>query len=203
MPRSTRRPSPVVFWWRDDDAGRDHQRLAALLELADAFGAAPVALAVVPGWLTDACARTHPGCGAWRPSSSTGSPMPTMPCRRPRRSSLAALPIAASFGRRLAGRAGARSRRLLRRPVRAGAGAALEPHRARPCRQLTSLGFDGALHLSGRGARRWPVPGLRQVNTHLDLVAWREQAPGPSSCAELLAQLARLVEAVSASRSAS
>ena len=40
-------PAPVRFWWRDDDAGRDHSRLATLLELS-CSRAAPLGLAVVP-----------------------------------------------------------------------------------------------------------------------------------------------------------
>ena len=45
-----RAPAPVRFWWRDDDAGGDDARLLPLLRLAARRGA-PVALAVVPGWL--------------------------------------------------------------------------------------------------------------------------------------------------------
>ena len=48
-------PAPVRLWWRDDDAGRDHPRLAALLDIARRREA-PVALAVVPAWLEPPCA---------------------------------------------------------------------------------------------------------------------------------------------------
>ena len=48
--------TPVVLWWRDDDAGRDHPRLATLLDLS-AARRVPVCLAVVPDWLTDAGAE--------------------------------------------------------------------------------------------------------------------------------------------------
>ena len=54
-------PAPVVLWWRDDDAGRDHPRLASLLALAERRRA-PVALAVVPEWLEEACAARILGC---------------------------------------------------------------------------------------------------------------------------------------------
>jgi len=40
----------AVFWWRDDDAGRDDARLDQLLALA-ARRERPVAVAVVPEWL--------------------------------------------------------------------------------------------------------------------------------------------------------
>ena len=43
-------PAPVTFWWRDDDAGRPDDRLTALLQLAHGR-AVPVAMAVVPAWL--------------------------------------------------------------------------------------------------------------------------------------------------------
>jgi hypothetical protein len=43
----------AVYWWRDDDAGRDDVRLAWLLELA-ARRERPVAVAVVPDWLEPA-----------------------------------------------------------------------------------------------------------------------------------------------------
>ena len=42
----------ATFWWRDDDASRDSDQLARLLELT-ASSQTPVSLAVVPDWLTD------------------------------------------------------------------------------------------------------------------------------------------------------
>ena len=45
-----RAPSPMHFWWRDDDAGRANVRLDRLLALAEAIRV-PVALSVVPSWL--------------------------------------------------------------------------------------------------------------------------------------------------------
>ena len=44
-------PAPVTFWWRDDDAGRPDARLTALLRLASGRRL-PLAVAVVPAWLT-------------------------------------------------------------------------------------------------------------------------------------------------------
>lgn len=43
----------ATLWWRDDDAGRDDPKLERLLALADACER-PVALAVVPQWLEPA-----------------------------------------------------------------------------------------------------------------------------------------------------
>lgn len=45
------RSEPITLWWRDDDAGQGHPRLFALLDLVRALHA-PIALAVVPAWLT-------------------------------------------------------------------------------------------------------------------------------------------------------
>jgi hypothetical protein len=47
--------APVRFWWRDDDAGANDARLLPLLRLA-ADRRVPVALAVVPAWLTASAA---------------------------------------------------------------------------------------------------------------------------------------------------
>ncbi|MCS6877792.1 MAG: hypothetical protein N2038_08800 [Geminicoccaceae bacterium] len=44
------RDEPVRLWWRDDDAGRAHPRLFALLRLVRALEV-PIALSVVPAWL--------------------------------------------------------------------------------------------------------------------------------------------------------
>lgn len=56
-----RRSTPVLLWWRDDDAGRAHPNLDRLLALARAF-AAPVALAVVPAWLEEPVAEAIRAC---------------------------------------------------------------------------------------------------------------------------------------------
>ncbi len=50
-----------VRWWRDDDAGRDHDRLHRLLDLAAAHQV-PLALAVVPAWLEPAAAARIRAC---------------------------------------------------------------------------------------------------------------------------------------------
>lgn len=47
---ASRRGETIRFWWRDDDAGREHPALSRLLDLAERQSA-PLALAVVPSWL--------------------------------------------------------------------------------------------------------------------------------------------------------
>lgn len=51
----------ATAWWRDDDAGPDHPRLARLLELAVATGR-PVAVAAVPTWLEPAAVARIRDC---------------------------------------------------------------------------------------------------------------------------------------------
>ncbi|SNB53111.1 hypothetical protein SAMN07250955_101339 [Arboricoccus pini] len=46
-------PTPVSFWWRDDDTGADDPALDGLLGLASELEL-PLALAVVPAWLAAA-----------------------------------------------------------------------------------------------------------------------------------------------------
>jgi hypothetical protein len=54
-------PGTATVWWRDDDAGRDHPRLHRLLALAQARQAEP-ALAVVPAWLESRAVDSITAC---------------------------------------------------------------------------------------------------------------------------------------------
>jgi hypothetical protein len=163
-------PAPVTLWWRDDDAGRDHPRLAGLLALAEARNLS-LALAVVPDWLEPACAkrilaspratvlqhgiahRDHAIAPARKIELGGGTDRGRL------REELA-------HGReRLAATFGDRFRSVLVPPWNRIAPDLLPG--------LPSLGFAG-LSTWGPRPSPQPVPGLRQVNTHLDLVAWRE-----------------------------
>jgi hypothetical protein len=185
-------PGLVTFWWRDDDAGRDHQRLAALLDLADAR-AVPVALAVVPGWLEDACAER-----VRRSLSATVL-----------QHGVAHADHAARPAKKIE-LGGAADRGLLRRGLEAGRGhlatafaerflPVLVPpwNRIAPdlVPTLTGLGFSG-LSAFGRRGSAWAATGLCQVNTHLDLVAWGEGSR-LLTLAEATERLAGLVRACS------
>jgi hypothetical protein len=183
---------PVTFWWRDDDAGRDHPRLAALLDLADAR-AVPVALAVVPTWLDEAC--------AWR-------------VRRSRSTTVLQHGVAhADHAARPAKKielGGTADRLLLRRELGAERERLAEtfaehflPVLVPPWNRiapdlvptLADLGFSGLSAFGRRGSAR-PAPGLRQVNTHLDLVAWWEGSRA-LTLAESTERLAGLVRTCS------
>ena len=178
---------PTRIWWRDDDAGADSAELAALLGLAERRRA-PVALAVVPGWLQDPCAERIGHCAsatvlqhgvahadhAMAPAKKIelggGAARPTL---------LAGLEAGR---RRLAERFG---RQFL--PVLVPPWNRIAPDVAEAA---PSLGFIG---LSTFGPLR-STPGLSRVNTHLDLVVWRERGR-PLDVGEAIGGLARLVAA--------
>jgi hypothetical protein len=183
-------PAPIPLWWRDDDAGRDHPRLASLLALAERRGA-PLALAVVPDWAEDACAERI-----------LASPVATILQHGIAHADHGLVPgkkvelggwaergmLAASLARRRDYLATAFGRRFL--PVLVPPWNRIAPELV-PA--LPEAGFTG---LSVFGPRRKSVsaPGVRLVNTHLDLVAWREDSRS-LTFAELASRLAALVAA--------
>lgn len=178
-------PEPVTLWWRDDDAGRDHPRLRRLLALAADRGA-ELALAVVPDWLEDAAATTIEACPratvlqhgiAHRDHARPGE-------KRIELGGTASPDLLAdglATGRdRLASRFGGRFLPVLVPPWNRIDTALVE--------RLPVLGYRG---LSTFGLRPADPPP-RQVNTHLDLIAWRD-GRRPLTLAETLAGLAGLV----------
>lgn len=182
--------TPVVLWWRDDDAGRDHPRLSALLNLSAARGI-PVCLAVVPDWLTDACAERIHGTGlATVVQHGLAHTNRAVPPRK--KIELLETADLAELGEML------RQRREL---LAAAFGTRFVPILVPPWNRiapelvptLPSLGFKG---LSVYGPRRtaMPVPGLRLVNTHVDLIGWRNDAR-PLAPTEVMARLAQVIEA--------
>jgi len=157
----------VEFWWRDDDACRATPALERLLALATRAGV-PLALAVVPlaaqpQWLAGLSPSVrllvHGADHVDR--AAAGEKKTEYPASEPAAQALERLAAARARLERLAG-----ARTL----------AALAPpwNRIAPglVPQLAAAGFSG---LSRYGARRSaePTPGLREVNTHVDLVAWR------------------------------
>ena len=158
---------PVQFWWRDDDAGAVLPELKKLLGLSKR-AAVPVALAVVPEAAESELFRLlHERVTVLqhgtdhRNRAAVGEKKTEYPAGEPIESTLAR--VSDGFGtlRTLAGK------RFL--PV-------LAPpwNRVRKdlLQKLPAIGLRG---LSGYGARSSaePAPGLRQVNTHVDIVAWR------------------------------
>ncbi len=163
-------PAPVRFWWRDDDAGWDHPRLATLLGLAHTR-AAPLGLAIVPEWLKQSCAERVRGAetctilqhGIAHADHAAGQAkkieLGGAADRERLRQDLA-------MGRdRLAAKFGDQFLPLLVPPW----------NRIAPdlVPALPALGYTG-LSVYGRRASAEPLPGLRLLNTHLDLIDWRD-----------------------------
>jgi hypothetical protein len=155
-----------VFWWRDDDATAVTPELERLLALAGASGV-PLALAVIP-------VTAQPGLFARLQGkvdvlqhgadhvnrAAAGEKKTEFPERERAAEALARLAKAAE---RLRGLAGARALPVLAPPW--------NRFRADLLAGLPSIGLRG---LSAYGARTAAaVPGLQQVNTHVDIVAWQ------------------------------
>jgi hypothetical protein len=158
---------PVQFWWRDDDAGAVLPPLKQLVELSRKKQI-PLALAVVPEaaeselfrLLHDRVTVLQHGTDH-RNRAAPGEKKTEYPLAEPVEAALARVCDGLGTLRTLAGK------RFL--PV-------LAPpwNRVREdlLQELPAIGIRG---LSGYGARASvePAPGLRQVNTHVDIVAWR------------------------------
>jgi hypothetical protein len=158
---------PARFWWRDDDAGGVLPELKQLLGLSRHKNI-PLALAVVPEAAEPELYKLlHEGVTVLqhgtdhRNRAAPGEKKTEYPSAEPIESALAR--IVDGLGR-----------------LRAFAGGKLLPVLAPPWNRLRpdllkKLPAIGILGVSGYGARQSaePAPGLRQVNTHVDLVAWR------------------------------
>jgi hypothetical protein len=163
------RGKAIRFWWRDDDAGRDRPELIRLLELAGQHDA-PLALAVVPLWLEpDAQAQIAASRQAsvlQHGSAHTDhGPVDGKPIELGGRPADA---VAAEI---------AQGRGLLVEAFGSGFLAVQVPpwNRIDPALigRLPELGFAG-FSTFGRRAAPELVPGLVQINTHLDPIDWRE-----------------------------
>lgn len=158
----------VEFWWRDDDAGRRTRPLERLLALASA-ASVPLALAVVPAHAdAELFASLPQGVEIvqhgvdHRDRSAPGEKKTEFTPSEPLRAALDRL----IGGQATLAALGAGSVRP----------AALAPpwNRIAP-RLIPHLRAVGFLGLSRFGPRTCIelAPGLTQVNTHVDLVAWR------------------------------
>ena len=162
-------PAPVAFWWRDDDAGRDHPALGRLLDLAQRH-AAPLALAVVPAWLDDRAAERILACPqatvvqhgyAHEDHAPPGAKKIELGGGRERGVVLDELRrgrarLAAAFGRRFV---------PLLVPPWNRIDPALVPY-------LAAAGYLG-LSVSGGGKPGPSPPGLMRLDVHLDPIDWR------------------------------
>ena len=157
----------VDFWWRDDDATCVTPALARLLELA-AEADVPLALAVIPEG-ADPALFSMLGSGIdvlqhgvdHRNRAVPGEKKTEFPAEEPAEAALKRL---AEGKRRLAALAGTRSLAVLTPPWNRLASPVLL--------RLVGGGFYGLSCYGARSAAQ-PVPGLAQVNTHIDLVAWK------------------------------
>jgi hypothetical protein len=157
---------PVAFWWRDDDAARPEPALERLLRLAES-AQVPVALAVVPDLAeaalvaelsARACLLQH-GCDH-RNRAAPGEKKSEFVDAEPVAAALARL---AQARERLAALSRARALHVLVPPWNR-LSAALLP-------RLRRAGFRGLSRFGPRGAVE-AAPGLRELNTHVDIIAW-------------------------------
>lgn len=154
------------FWWRDDDAARPDPALERLLALAHGT-ATPLALAVIPAQAEKEI-FDNVGSSVWiiqhgsdhRNRAGAGEKKTEFPAAE---SSQAAVARLAAARERLAARAGARFLPVLAPPWNR------LPETLVP--QLVPAGFRGLSRFGARASRE-PAPGVRQVNTHVDLVDW-------------------------------
>jgi len=157
---------PATFWWRDDDAGPEVPALASLLALRGDLGA-PLALAAVPDRLQDAAAAriaADPGAEvvqhglAHANHAPAGEKKAEYGAHRPVAAMLAEL----SHGlKTLRARLGGRVQAVL-----------VPPWNRIAAPLAAELGRAGYAGLSLFGPRRSAPPGLRLVNTHVDIVDW-------------------------------
>jgi len=158
---------PATFWWRDDDASAVSAPLRRVLRLSKDHRV-PLALAVIPEGadpqlfelLHEHVAVLQHGTDH-RNRAEAGGKKTEYPPGEPLERALARI----SAGReRLQGMAGKKLLPVLAPPWnRIGADVV---------RKLPTIGISG-LSTYGARASAEPAPGLRQVNTHVDIVAWR------------------------------
>lgn len=157
----------VDFWWRDDDAARSTPELLRLYRLAEA-GEVPLALAVVPELaMPEVLEGVAPGVALiqhgtdHRNRAGEGAKKSEYPSMEPVKSMLERL-IEARI--RLESIAGSSVLPVLAPPWNRLA-ASILPY-------LPPAGFKGFSAYGPRSAE-YPAHGLKQVNTHVDLIDWK------------------------------
>lgn len=154
------------FWWRDDDAARPDAALERLLALAHR-SAIPLALAVIPMQAEKEAFE------------STGSSVSIIQHGSDHRNRAAAGEKKTEFAAAEAPQAAVARLAAAREQLAAWAQARYVPALAPPWNRLpeslvphlVSAGFRGLSRFGARATAE-PARGVRQVNTHVDLVAW-------------------------------
>jgi peptidoglycan/xylan/chitin deacetylase (PgdA/CDA1 family) len=182
------RSRPLRLWWRDDDAGPFHPHLVPLLILAERHRV-PLALAVVPAALALATQAAALGAGATVLQHGYAHTDHAAPGAR--RIELGGRPVETILTELDRGRArledafGGRFLPVLVPPWNRIDEALVE--------HLPVLGYSG---LSCFGAvPSTPAPGLRRIDTHLDLQDWRKGGAFAGEEA-LLERLSLLIERI-------
>jgi hypothetical protein len=184
----------AVLWWRDDDAAQPCPALDRLLDLQQQT-AAPLALAVVPARATPALAARLSGqAGVDVLQHGYAHANHALPPDKkselgPHRPAMMVLGELGTGRMALEHLFGSRSIPVLVPPWNRIA-PALVP-------ALPEIGFAGLSTFAAR-ARAEPVRGLRQINTHVDVIDWKDTRGFVGHDAAIAA----LVEALSHSRSA-
>jgi hypothetical protein len=152
------------FWWRDDDAGQPAPALARLTRLAQE-ARIPLALAVIP---LDAASDLVQAPGPWvsilqhgcdhRSRAAPGEKKTEFPATEAVPDALARLALG------MARIAGPHTVRALVPPWNRVSSPAL-------LAQLAAAGYQGLSRFGPRG-KASAVPGLVQVNTHVDIIDW-------------------------------
>jgi hypothetical protein len=157
----------VEFWWRDDDAARPDAALSRLVALAQRTST-PLALAVIPLRCGE---EIFADAGSFVSIFQHGTDHANRAGAGEKKTEFIAAEAPAAAIARLAA-----ARRLLEAlagerflPVLAPPWNRLPKHLAA---HLAAAGFRG-LSQYGARARAEASPGLRQVNTHVDIIAWR------------------------------
>lgn len=176
----------ATLWWRDDDAGEATPALRRLVALAQTH-AVPLALATVPAWATSALAAAVRAAGeivgvlqhgyAHENHAPLGQKKFELGPERPAPVVIAEL---AQGWQILEARFGPMFLPALVPPWNRMA-PYLPPY-------LAELRYRG-LSQFGPRARRHPVRGLLQVNTHVDIVHWKGPAPRFAGEAKLIGEL--------------
>ena len=161
----------ATFWWRDDDAGADAAKLKELLHLRQALGV-PLAVAVVPDWLTPDVASLIAGSGSGGIQVlQHGVAHADHSGGRGRRMELCAGALPSGLRQALI-----RSRNVLRTSFPSSLIEVMVPPWNRIDEAVLSiLAGSGFLGLSTLGPRRGAREhGLVVNNVHIDIIDWKD-----------------------------